>query len=45
MIKTAIGNYEWIEGWAKIPDTASGRENGRTHGVVVTKDEPRPPEP
>ncbi len=29
--------YEWIENWARIPDTASGRENGRTHGVVVTR--------
>ncbi|MCL4507049.1 MAG: hypothetical protein M1434_03335 [Chloroflexi bacterium] len=28
--------YEWIENWARIPDTVSGRENGRTHGVVVT---------
>jgi hypothetical protein len=30
--------YEWIEDWAKIPDTKSGKENGRTHGVVVLKD-------
>src|SRR5690606_10100114 len=29
--------YKWIENWAKIPDTQSGRENGRTHGVVVLK--------
>ncbi|MDO8548716.1 MAG: hypothetical protein Q7S39_01000 [Ignavibacteria bacterium] len=29
--------YEWTEDWAKIPDTRSGRENGRTHGVVVLK--------
>ena len=29
--------YEWIENWAKIPDTVSGRENGRTHGIVVLK--------
>jgi len=29
--------YKWIENWAKIPDTKSGRENGRTHGVVVLK--------
>lgn len=38
MIKTAIGNYEWIEKWATIPDTEKGRTNGRTHGIVVTKD-------
>ncbi|MBI4429419.1 MAG: hypothetical protein HY562_09910 [Ignavibacteriales bacterium] len=29
--------YKWIDDWAKIPDTPSGRENGRTHGVVVTQ--------
>lgn len=28
--------YEWIDNWARIPDNPSGRENGRTHGVVVT---------
>jgi DNA-binding beta-propeller fold protein YncE len=28
--------YNWIEHWASIPDTASGKANGRTHGVVVT---------
>ncbi|MEO8169167.1 MAG: hypothetical protein ABI623_13020, partial [bacterium] len=30
--------YEWIEHWARIPNTESGRSNGRTHGVVVTND-------
>jgi hypothetical protein len=30
--------FEWIDNWARIPDTRSGRENGRTHGAVVTKD-------
>jgi DNA-binding beta-propeller fold protein YncE len=29
--------YEWLDNWARIPDTESGRENGRTHGVVVTE--------
>ncbi len=29
--------YEWINDWAKIPNTKSGKENGRTHGVVVLK--------
>ena len=29
--------YEWHENWATIPDTESGRSNGRTHGVVVSK--------
>lgn len=28
--------YEWVEDWVKIPDTETGRVNGRTHGVAVT---------
>ena len=28
--------YEWIDNWARIPETATGKENGRTHGVSVT---------
>ena len=36
-----IGNgkytYEWVDNWARIPDTESGRQNGRTHGIVVTE--------
>jgi len=27
--------YEWIEDWARIPDTESSRASGRTHGVAV----------
>ncbi len=27
--------FEWIENWARIPDTESARTNGRTHGVVA----------
>ncbi len=30
--------YEWVDRWAVIPDTPSGRENGRTHGVTVAAD-------
>lgn len=30
--------YTWVERWADIPDTESGRANGRTHGVVVAGD-------
>ena len=30
--------YEWIDRWACIPDTESGRRNGRTHGVVALDD-------
>ncbi len=29
--------YDWIENWARIPSTESGKTNGRTHGVVVSK--------
>lgn len=28
--------YEWIENWARIPDTESSRASGRTHGVAVS---------
>lgn len=30
-------SYEWIEHWGRIPDTPSGRTNGRTHGVAVSR--------
>ncbi len=30
--------YRWHEDWATIPDTPSGRINGRTHGVAVLGD-------
>ena len=29
--------YTWIDHWARIPQTPSGIENGRTHGVCVTR--------
>jgi len=28
--------YSWTDQWARIPDTPSGRANGRTHGVCAT---------
>lgn len=31
-------SYDWIDNWAVIPDSAEGHANGRTHGVVVTRD-------
>jgi len=31
-------SFEWIDNWAAIPDTPEGRADGRTHGVVVTRD-------
>jgi len=30
--------YRWHDNWARIPQTASGRNNGRTHGVAVLDD-------
>ena len=29
--------FEWIDNWAVIPDCAAAREDGRTHGIVVTR--------
>ncbi len=31
-------SYEWIENWARTPDTPASRENGRTHGVAESSD-------
>jgi hypothetical protein len=30
-------SYHWIENWARIPETSSGKQNGRTHAVVVNR--------
>lgn len=30
-------SFEWIENWAKIPASESGRKNGRTHAVAVNR--------
>jgi len=38
VLETSGRRYEFVEDWATIPDTESGRENGRTHGVEVTED-------
>jgi hypothetical protein len=37
IIDSKLGKYRWVEDWAKIPATPSGKENGRTHGVVASK--------
>ncbi len=37
LIETPLGIYKWVENWARIPKTSSGQENGRTHGVAVSK--------
>ncbi len=37
-IECAGRAYTWHEDWAKIPDTPSARDNGRTHGVAATRD-------
>ena len=30
-------SYDWVEGWAKVPDTDSARTGWAHHGVVVTR--------
>jgi hypothetical protein len=30
--------FDWIENWGVIPDTPESRADGRTHGIVVTRD-------
>ena len=30
--------FDWVSDWAIIPDTPEARLDGRTHGVVVTRD-------
>jgi hypothetical protein len=39
LISSGEHTFEWIENWAAIPDTPTGRADGRTHGVVVTRDQ------
>lgn len=29
--------YQWAEHWVRIPQTATGQADGRTHGVAVTR--------
>ena len=29
--------YRWVDHWAAIPDTPTGRMNGRTHGIAVSE--------
>ena len=37
VIETTIGNYRWHEDWVKIPDSPTGKANGRTHGIELSK--------
>jgi hypothetical protein len=37
MSKSATPTYVWTDNWARIPSTETGRANGRTHGVCVTR--------
>src|SRR5678815_4613927 len=32
-----VTHFQWVENWVRLPDTASGRANGRTHGVVISE--------
>ncbi len=36
ILKSKAGDYRWHENWAVIPE--AGKANGRTHGVVVSRD-------
>ena len=36
-IGSGANTYEWVEGWAKIPDTESSRSGWAHHGVVVSE--------
>lgn len=38
IVSDGKNRYEWIENWAKTPDTAASRANGRTHGVAESKE-------
>ena len=37
LVGTGENAFEWIDGWAKIPDTESARAGWAHHGVVVTE--------
>jgi hypothetical protein len=37
MSSLAMPEYVWEENWGRIPDSESARQNGRTHGVGVTR--------
>ena len=37
LIGSGNSEYEWIDGWAKIPDTESARTGWAHHGVVVSE--------
>lgn len=37
LLETNGLKYEWIDNWGTIPDTPTGRADGRTHGVVVSR--------
>src|SRR5690349_11470072 len=39
-IKIGLGEhtFEWVDNWAVVPDTPAARQDGRTHGVVVTRE-------
>ncbi|NJL31656.1 MAG: hypothetical protein HC898_08510 [Phycisphaerales bacterium] len=36
-IGQGLFQYEWIDQWTVIPATETGKTNGRTHGIVVSK--------
>jgi len=38
VLRTKAGDYRWHENWITIPETETGRANGRTHAVTVARD-------
>lgn len=38
ILETPFASYRWHENWIKIPESALGKANGRTHGLAVAKD-------
>lgn len=39
IVGTGSHRYEWIDGWAQVPDSAAARAGWAHHGVVVTADD------
>ncbi|MGE5682402.1 MAG: hypothetical protein ACM34K_16155 [Bacillota bacterium] len=37
IIGNGINKYEWIDNWARIPESETGKLNGRTHGIAVSQ--------
>ncbi len=38
ILETKAGTYEWCDQWVRMPDTPLAREDGRVHGIVISRD-------